>query len=152
MKEQYQHKFMTSFMLWADDLLLDKAGYDLKTGELFLTTDDRADSSYNVYGSSYKQWSMSIPDAPYTSGLVNWNGQSGTKTWEFPISGIRDWNNNVYNRDSGVIIDYNNGRVLVPTSISLTAPVVLDKFGFVVNGNGIFSSFGSVINVHIPIL
>ena len=57
MKEQFQHEFTTSFLMWFDNFLLDKGeAYTNTTGDFFYYSDPRLDSRYVAYGSPYKQW------------------------------------------------------------------------------------------------
>ena len=61
MKPQFQHTLVTSFYLWFDNYL-QKYGeaYKNKTGIFYNMTDDRLDSTYNVYSSPYKSISFCI--------------------------------------------------------------------------------------------
>ena len=112
MIEQFQHKFTNSFLLWFDNFLTTKGqAYQEVSGELYPTTDYRVDSDYNVYTSSFKEW-------VYESGHGN-----------IP-TGVKDANNNTYNRGSGIVFDFNNGRALVPDTISLTSPVTTLPTGY----------------------
>jgi len=99
MKEQFQHKLTTSFFLWFDNFLLKKGeAYTNRTGEFFYYDDPRLDSTYVAYGSPFKQWvtDSSITGATIPSGVY----VNGT------FSG----------RNSGVVLDYENGRALVSGS------------------------------------
>lgn len=103
MIEQFQHKLTNSFMLWFDNFLMTKGeAYHSVSGELFPTTDDRIDSDYNVYASSFKEWVFD----DQIGGVV---------------TGVQDASGNVYGRNDGIVIDYYNGRVL--STSELTSPV-----------------------------
>lgn len=98
MKEQFQHKLMTSFALWFDHQLLSKGeAYSNKTGQFFNYSDDRIDSSLNVFGSAYKQFvtDSSITGATIPTGVY--------------IDGTE------YTRDDGIIFDFDNGRIFSPS-------------------------------------
>jgi len=93
MKPQYQHKVMTSFMLWFDNFLQKKGdAVSLKTGTLQYFNDTRLPSTYNVYASPYKQWSndssvTGIPNTVFVGG-----SPSG--------------------RSNGLVFDFENGRII----------------------------------------
>lgn len=75
MKPQYQHKVMTSFMLWFDNFLLQKGqAYSNKTGTLFYQEDTRLPGGFQRYSSPYKQW---VNDSSVT-GKDNVGGTDGT--------------------------------------------------------------------------
>jgi hypothetical protein len=95
MREQFQHSLITSFTLWFDHYLLDKGdAYYNTTGTFHPTTDARIGTGYNIFASAYKQFvnDSSITGATICSGIHTTGG--------------------FQNRASGVIIDYDNGRVL----------------------------------------
>jgi hypothetical protein len=95
MKEQFQHKLMTSFALWFDNYLLKKGeAYENKTGQFFYYSDDRVDSNFKVFGSPYKQFvtDSSITGANIPTGVY--------------INGTE------YTRNDGVVFDFENGRIL----------------------------------------
>ena len=109
MIEQYHHKLTNSFLLWFDNYLLEKGeAYTNKTGvSLQNYKDDRSDSSYEVYGSPFKQWVIdsSINGATIPNGITVGN----TPTAQYnPTTQSRD----------GYAIDFDNGRVLVEGSDS----------------------------------
>lgn len=114
MKEQFQHKLTTSFFLWFDNFLLKKGeAYTNRTGEFFYYDDPRLDSTYVAYGSPFKQWvtDSSITGATIPSGVY----VNGT------FSG----------RNSGVVLDYENGRALVSgsnTGASITGEFSVKDF------------------------
>jgi len=105
MIEQYSHKLTNSLFMWFDNFLLTKGqAYTNLTGTFFNYTDSRFNSSYKTYGSAYKQWvyDSSISGATIPSGVyVNGSFQS---------------------RNSGINIDFENGRVL-STGLSTTANI-----------------------------
>jgi len=72
MKPQYQHKVMTSFLLWFDNHLLTKGeAFSNKTGTFHYFDDSRLPDSYNTFSSPYKQFvnDSSIPGAIIKSGI-----------------------------------------------------------------------------------
>ena len=107
MIEQFQHKLTTSFFMWFDNFLLSKGeAYTNTTGEFFYYDDPRVDSDYNVFGSPYKQWvtdssinGVTVPTGVFVGPRSNpHNGESG--------------------RPDGFIFDFENGRVLTPTTVA----------------------------------
>jgi len=100
MKEQFQHKFTTSFFLWFDNFLLEKGeAYSNKTGEFYYYSDARLDSDYTAYGSPYKQW---VTDSSITGAIIP--------------TGVDFVGSNTSGRDNGIVFDFDNGRVLVNTA------------------------------------
>ena len=110
MKPQFQHTLVTSFYLWFDNYL-QKYGeaYKNKTGIFYNMSDDRLDSSYNVYSSPYKQF---IFDSGLNSGVSNYQGTEGPLVID-RISGQREGGTafEIARGTSGLTIDYDNGRV-----------------------------------------
>ena len=107
MIEQYHHKVTNSFHLWFDNYLLDKGrAFTNKSGvALENYSDDRLDSSYQAYGSPYKQWVIdsSINGATIPNEITVGNTPFG------------QYNPTTESRD-GYAIDFENGRVLVQGS------------------------------------
>ena len=95
---------MNSFMLWFDNYLLKKGqAYSNETGKFYYYEDDRLDSRFKAFGSPYKQWvnDSSITGADIPSGVyVNGNFQP---------------------RNSGLLLDFTNGRALISGSASTVA-------------------------------
>jgi hypothetical protein len=94
MKPQYQHKVTTSFLLWFDNFLLQKGeAYSNQTGRLYYDKDTRLPNGYLAFASPYKQW-------VYDSSI------SGSENPIIPssFSGL--------NRNSGIIFDFDNGRII----------------------------------------
>tara|TARA_R110002020_G_scaffold6262_3_gene26180 strand:+ start:117 stop:1037 length:921 start_codon:yes stop_codon:yes gene_type:complete len=110
MKPQFQHTLITSFYLWFDNYL-QKYGeaYSNKTGIFYSMSDDRLDSTYNVYSSPYKQF---VFDSGLNTGVVNYQGTEGALVID-RISGQTDGGVSVElpRNTSGLHIDYENGRV-----------------------------------------
>lgn len=108
MIEQYHHKVTNSFILWFDNYLLEKGqAYSNKTGVSLENYEDaRLDSSYQAYGSPYKQWvtDSSISGAIIPNGVIVGNTPSGA--YSPAITG----------RDGGLALDFENGRALVNNS------------------------------------
>jgi hypothetical protein len=108
MIEQYHHKVTNSFILWFDNYLLEKGqAYSNKTGVSLENYEDaRLDSSYQAYGSPYKQWvtDSSISGAIIPNGVIVGNTPSGA------------YNPAITGRDGGLALDFENGRALVNNS------------------------------------
>jgi hypothetical protein len=103
MIEQFQHKATNSFMLWFDNYLLKKGeAYSNKSGVFYYYADDRLDDRFKAFGSPYKQWvnDSSISGAVIPSGVY--------------ISG------NFQTRNSGLLLDFTNGRALISGAASTT--------------------------------
>ena len=110
MKPQFQHTLVTSFYLWFDNYLQKNGeAYKNKTGIFYNMTDDRLDSTYNVYSSPYKQF---VFDSGLHSGVVNSQGTEGAIVLD-RISGETDDGAALefVRGTSGLKIDYENGRV-----------------------------------------
>jgi hypothetical protein len=101
MKPQFQHELTTSFMLWADNFITDKAdAFQNYTSPLYpMGTDDQLGDGFVTYSSPHKQWVFdeSIDDVQIPSGIYN----NGT----FMDRG-----------DNGLIIDFDDGRVILDAS------------------------------------
>jgi len=114
MIEQFQHRLTTSFFLWFDNFLTTKGeAYSDKTGDFFYYDDPRIDSTYTVFGSPYKQWvaDSSITGANIPTGVFINGGFSG--------------------RNDGVVLDFDNGRVLAsgaPTGAAVTGSFAVKDF------------------------
>lgn len=94
MIEQYDHTLTTSFLMWFDHTLCQNgAAYVTITGDLWKSQDLKF-SGYSAYASAFKQW---VADSSVTGAVIS--------------SGMYS-QGNFYDRNSGAIIDYNNGRVL----------------------------------------
>jgi hypothetical protein len=102
MIEQFQHTATTSFFLWFDNFLLKKGqAFSNKTSKFYHYPDDRLDPRFETFGSPYKQW---VTD----SSIVGANIPTGVY-----INGTSQ------NRSNGIILDFDNGRIL-STNISET--------------------------------
>lgn len=93
MKQNFNTTLINSFMLWLNNKL-DKDGeaYSVVSSSFFKQEDPQR-AQFNVYASPYKGF-------VYDSCAVT------------PISGVYTSSGNFLTRDSGVIIDFNNGRIL----------------------------------------
>lgn len=95
MKPQFDHLLRASFFMFFDHTLLDKGQTfdNIDSGNLYLTFDPRRDSM-DTWAGNLRQWvtDSSISGATIASG-VNYSGS-------------------FYNRNSGIAIDYANGRIL----------------------------------------
>ena len=101
MKPQYQHEIVTSLALWLDNHILRKGESfsNKKDQKFFYQTDSRLDDGYMSFASPHKQW-------VFDSSIANANIISSVT-----IDGA------VVNRNTeGVKFDFDNGRVLIPTS------------------------------------
>lgn len=110
MKSSYMTNLMSSFYLWLDHELLNIGqGFTVTSGKLYPVQDcDYA--NYNVYGSPFRQWASD-------------NSVSGT----FIPSGAY-FDGNFIGRESGVIINYNRGQVLVPKNFPLQPRNVTSQY------------------------
>ena len=93
MKPQYQHKVLTSFVLWFDNFLLQQGeAYSNKTGQLYYMEDDRLPSSYVRYSSPYKQWvtdsSITGSTNPTIPTSIMGSGRSDNFIFDFENGGI----------------------------------------------------------------
>ena len=102
MKPQYQHKVMTSFMLWFDNYLLQHGqAYTNKTGKFYQIADTRLPSPYVRFSSPFKQWVNDssitgeadaepphIPNKLHVSGSAFTSRQVGQFTWDFENGGL----------------------------------------------------------------
>jgi len=101
MKPQFQHELTTSFMLWADNFITDKAdAFQNYTSPLYpMGVDDQLGSGFVTYSSPHKQWVFdeSIDGVQIPSGIYN-NGSF------------------IGRGDDGLIIDFDDGRVILDES------------------------------------
>ena len=119
MKPQFQHEVTTSFVLWLDNYLLKKGeAFKNVTSSLYYLEDDRM-PGFHSYSSPYKQW---IFDKSITGSKVP--DEITALTGEIT-------------RADGLILDYENGRALLPTASftnaeSLTATYSVKDFNIYV--------------------
>lgn len=101
MKPQFQHELTTSFMLWADNFITDKAeAFQNYVSPLYpMGVDDQLGDAFVTYSSPHKQWVFdeSIDGANVPSGIYN--------------NGVR-----LERGDSGLILDFDDGRVILDSS------------------------------------
>lgn len=101
MKIQFTNTTLSSFLFWAEHEVLNTAqGYFTTTSKLYPYTDERLGNGYVVYGSPYKQW-------------VYDQGVSGANILNIVSGSVN------LNRTSGMIVDYDNGRIILPVSYGL---------------------------------
>ena len=112
MKPQFQHKLITSFMLWMDNYILTKGeAFRNISNHSLISNPDNTLPTQTVFSSAYKQWvfDSSVPNATVNNY----------------ISGLSD--SNLDRSDhSDLKIDYNNGRVMFDstnTSITTSTPL-----------------------------
>lgn len=92
---QYIHTLSSSFALWADHVLLKRGlAYTNKTGQFINYVDDRLPNGWKAWGSPDKQW---VSDSSVTGANI----PSGVFV-----------NSNFSGRSNGLILDYENGRIL----------------------------------------
>lgn len=94
MRETFNHKAESSFYLWFDNYLLDKGQAYINETGLFYPAPDSTRPGFSIYSSQYKQlvWDYSITGATVMSGVYNSSG--------------------FIPNNSGIKVDYQNGRVL----------------------------------------
>jgi hypothetical protein len=101
MKPQFQHELTTSFMLWADNFITDKAeAFQNYVSPLYpMGVDDQLGDAFVTYSSPHKQWVFdeSIDGANVPSGIYN--------------NGAR-----LERGDNGLILDFDDGRVILDSS------------------------------------
>jgi hypothetical protein len=93
MNEQFDNKLAQSSVEWLNNTICRAGGYSAYTGSLYLQ-EDTTRSNYKVYASPYRSWIYDeCVGVPIPSGFYNQSGQFLT-------------------RQSGLIFDFINGRVL----------------------------------------
>jgi len=112
MKPLYQHKLLTSFYLWFDHYLLDKGeAYKNFQGTDFYNYSDERIQNKTVFGSPYKQW---VYDKSIENAVIpTISGEAGSLT--NPSGNTTG--------TSGLLIDYDNGRVLFNDGVSSSANI-----------------------------
>jgi len=114
MVPQFSHEAQSSFILWFDHYLLSEGqAFSNKTGKLYYAADERLPSSHKSFSSQYKQWvaDSSISGATIPSGIYVGANFSG--------------------RANGVILDFDNGRILgsgLSTSVQPTGTFAVKEF------------------------
>ena len=114
---QFSNNVLSSFFFWAQHEITQLGqAYRNKTGSLYYQADPRL-SGFHTYSSPFKQW-------------VYDKGVSGAIICE----SVMDSAGISYTRASGIKIDYENGRVLFPTSfgtgLSLSGAYSFPDFNF----------------------
>ena len=107
MKPTYQHTLLTSFYMWFDNYLLSKGdAYKNFQGTDFYNYADEQITNKTVFGSPYKQWvnDKSIASAKAVPSISGDDGALAAG-------------------ESGMIVDYENGRVLFNSSVSTSANI-----------------------------
>jgi len=108
MKPRFQHEANTSFALWLDHYLLVRGeAFSNRQGDLYYTPDERLpmypedNDGFISYNSEYKQWvyDSDVKDAEIPSGVYI---DTGDGIYNFCERG-----------QSGLMIDFDNGRVLL---------------------------------------
>jgi len=99
MNPSYTTNLMSSFYLWLDHELAHVGqGFVNTSGQLFPVNDPTC-AGYNVYSSPFRQW---ISDSNIANAVVP--------------SGVY-CDGNLLTRDSGVILNFNKGQVLLPSNV-----------------------------------
>ena len=115
MKATYQHQLLTSFYLWFDHYLLKKAdAYKSFETDFYYYSDERI-TNKTIFGSPYKQWVYD--KSPRSSTLV----RSPDNIPGVPV--ISGEGGALAVGDSGMIIDYENGRVLFDSDVETEAHI-----------------------------
>ena len=115
MKPTYQHKLLTSFYMWFDHYLLLKGdAYQNFDTDLFNYSDEQI-TDKTVFGSPYKQWvyDKSVRDATLTRPPDNIPGVPVIYGGEGEV---------LSPGTSGLIVDYENGRVLFDDTVTPGSP------------------------------
>lgn len=96
MKEQFNHKLISSFYLWIDELILERGqGYVNKNNVVLNRQIDRSNPLQYSWASPHQHW-------VWDSGISGANF----------INTVSTTSGNILDRTSGVKFDYVNGRVL----------------------------------------
>ena len=105
MKPQFQHELTTSFMLWGDNFITDKGdAFQNYTSPLYpMGADDQLGDGFTTYSSPHKQWvcDSSIDGVQIPSGIYN-DG------------------NFIGRGENGLILDFDNGRVILDSAFGET--------------------------------
>jgi hypothetical protein len=111
---QFIHKFTNSFMLWADNTLLNRGqAFTVTGGSLSNYTDEQIPSGYSAWGSPFKEW---VTDSSVSGSYI----PSG-----FYVSG------NFQGQGNSLNIDFLNGRIItsgINTSQSITGSYSVKDF------------------------
>tara|TARA_B100001094_G_C18160143_1_gene788799 strand:- start:685 stop:1674 length:990 start_codon:yes stop_codon:yes gene_type:complete len=102
MKPQFQHQVITSFALWLDYVILSRGeAFQNIESSFYHQNDARLDSDFVSFASPHKQWvtDSSIPNAEVIKGIT--------------LNG-----NYIDKNEQNIKYDFNNGRVLIPSSIA----------------------------------
>jgi hypothetical protein len=103
MKPQYQHKVMTSFLLWFDNYLIQEGqAYSNKTGTLLEIEDTRLPTGFTRFASPYKQW---VSDSSIT-------GESGAANPTIPAVINKVGVGNVNRENGRYVFDFENGSII----------------------------------------
>lgn len=101
MKPVFDHKLLSSFYLWFDSFLMRKGeAYETFTTNFYPYEDERIVDKA-VFGSPYKQW---VADKSVTGSVV--------------IEAVSGDGTEYTRGDSGLIFDYENGRVLLESGFN----------------------------------
>lgn len=98
MKPQYSHDVVSSFVMWLDNILC-------MSGLAYI----------NETGALYRQKVTGVPGWVYASPYKSWVWDSCTPGAEIP-SGFYNSSGQFLTRESGIVIDFVNGRVITPNN------------------------------------
>lgn len=117
MQPTYLHNVIASFTYFAEnELLVQATAYRNYTSQLYYYNDTQLDPAYVAYAAPFKQW---VYDQG-VSGAVVLNEISGDL--------------NLSNNESGMFVDYGNGRVLLPasfgTNLTISGTYAFKDFNF----------------------
>ena len=113
MKPQFQHELTTSFMLWADNYILRRGeAYTNYTSTFYPDTGDlRLGDNLVAYNSPHKQW---VFDEGISSATIP--------------SGVMDEGVEINRGDDGLILDFDNGRVILNSSYGMEKTTVSGSY------------------------
>ena len=113
MKPQFQHELTTSFMLWADNYILRRGeAYTNYTSTFYPDTGDlRLGDDLVSYNSPHKQW---VFDEGISSATIP--------------SGVMDDGVEINRGDNGLILDFDNGRVILNSSYGMEKTTVSGSY------------------------
>lgn len=102
MKRQYIHDLYSSFILWMDHILANKGEAYFNVNSPLYPMKDDVFRNASVYGSPYKSW---VYDSSITGAMIP--------------SGVYSNGNFIPRGQSGLKLDFNNGRILFSGGINI---------------------------------
>lgn len=107
MGNHFSQNLVGSFLLWLDHEILDKSSYFTNVSGVSLYSTPTVISSKYSYSAPYQQW---VGDNSISGALIP--------------SGITSSGNFMARGESGLSIDYNMGRILLSSNVSLVTPKI----------------------------